>query len=458
MNRAVFACKGSLARCALAGLLLVLCQVSPALALDDPRLPEAKELFRRGVAELEAGDLEQALAAFQQSRALVPSARNSVNAAICLERLGHADEAFELYQDVDARFAAELESADLDALREVMRGLSLQLGWLEVSANVSARLSIDGRARGELPRSARLAVLAGSREIRLDAAGYEPVTRTLNILVGKSQRLEFALSPPPSAPAPAPPRALPPAAEKPFEAAPPRPTWSFRVSAGTALFLAPALNGDAESGCPELCARSRVALGGAAFAALGARHRAGLGVEGRLGYLGFTQRFSRALFEDADAGTTTYALEQKATAHAPFALLLGSYTSEPFAHLELTAALGVGALLASYETSFAGVAWRDGPAWPLRPTVTRELTEVAPVAALLFRLERRFGKVALGAGLGGFLFPVSGPRLSATELVPQAGCLDQQSSCPDASSRLSGERWHGTFVALTPELSLSLLL
>jgi tetratricopeptide (TPR) repeat protein len=79
---------------------------------DPARLEEAKELFRRGVTLLTAGDTERALESFLGSRALVPSGKNTANAAICLERLGRYDEALEMYEEVLARFSKDLDDED----------------------------------------------------------------------------------------------------------------------------------------------------------------------------------------------------------------------------------------------------------------------------------------------------------------------------------------------------------
>src|SRR5437899_1731317 len=120
--------------------LLCLCLVCFAgLARADPdprRLDEAKELFRRGVALLGAGDTERALDYFLRSRERLPSSKNTVNAAICLERLGREDEALEMYEEVLTRFSADLDTEDRQSLEPIMTALRKRIGYLQLSSNV----------------------------------------------------------------------------------------------------------------------------------------------------------------------------------------------------------------------------------------------------------------------------------------------------------------------------------
>src|SRR5262245_28072816 len=89
------------------GLLLVFATVPLARAQQsetDGRLESARYFFHQGVELLLANQPERALDFFLRSRELVPSAKNTIDAGICLERLGRHDEALELYEDASARF------------------------------------------------------------------------------------------------------------------------------------------------------------------------------------------------------------------------------------------------------------------------------------------------------------------------------------------------------------------
>jgi hypothetical protein len=172
--------------------------VAPAHAADpntSTPLDEAKELFRSGLALLGAGDTERALEYFLRSRALVPSSKNTVNAAICLERLGRQDEALEMYEEVLARFAGELDDQDRANLGPVMAALREHLGYLELTSNVDGLVVIDGRPRGRLPLSAPLRLLPGTRSMRIVKDGYRTFQRSLEVAAGRTASLDAELEP-----------------------------------------------------------------------------------------------------------------------------------------------------------------------------------------------------------------------------------------------------------------------
>jgi tetratricopeptide (TPR) repeat protein len=180
---------------ALAGLGLGLAArpASAQTAPVDARLEQAKEQFRQGVALLNAGDTSGALDDFLRSRELRASGRNTVNAAICLERLGRYDEALELYEDVVANFTADLEQEDRENLAPVMASLGAKLGYLELTANVDGEVTVSGRARGRLPLQSALRVLPGKQTIVIVKPGYLPFTSSVQLAAGRTERVEARL-------------------------------------------------------------------------------------------------------------------------------------------------------------------------------------------------------------------------------------------------------------------------
>ncbi len=173
------------------GLLASALHAEPAPS----QLAEAKELFRRGVALLATGDTERALEQFLRSRELVPSGKNTVNAAICLERLKRSDEALELYEEVLARFPADLNQEDRENLAPVMAALRGQIGYLELSANVDGLVTIAGRPRGRLPFRTALRVLPGRQTLRIVKDGYKAFSVELDVQVGTTRTLDAELEP-----------------------------------------------------------------------------------------------------------------------------------------------------------------------------------------------------------------------------------------------------------------------
>src|SRR5262245_13798149 len=140
MPRAVKVSVGRLIRWSRVGLLsyvansgTVLAQ-EPVAAPPDPSLrsPEqpsedalttAKELNRRGVALLDANDVERALEYFLKSRATFPSSKNIGNVAICLDRLGRFDEALEVYEELLVGYETGLDAEDRATIGPAMAAL-----------------------------------------------------------------------------------------------------------------------------------------------------------------------------------------------------------------------------------------------------------------------------------------------------------------------------------------------
>jgi hypothetical protein len=171
---------------------------SAKLVLAQPAaepLEEAKALFREGVALLNAGDPERALESFLKSRAIVPSGKNTANAAICLERLGRYDEALELYEELLARFAGDLDQQDREKLAPIMATLRERLGRLDISATVDAALVVDGKPRGNLPRTTPLRLLPGKHRVRLIKDGYRTFERDVDVVVGQTLTFDAELEP-----------------------------------------------------------------------------------------------------------------------------------------------------------------------------------------------------------------------------------------------------------------------
>jgi hypothetical protein len=157
---------------------------------------EAKEIFSRGLALLDAGDLERALDYFLRSRALVPGKGNTANAAHCLERLGRYDEALELYEELVTRFASELGPENRARLGPAMAALRSRVGSALVIANVDGALvMIDGRARGRLPLAHAVRVLAGRHRAQVLKDGYESAEAPFLVAAGETANVDLPLRP-----------------------------------------------------------------------------------------------------------------------------------------------------------------------------------------------------------------------------------------------------------------------
>jgi hypothetical protein len=159
------------------------------------RLEQAKSLFREGNALLAAGDAERALERFLASREALASGKNTANAAICLERLGRYDEALEMYEELLARFSADLDEQDRQSLAPIMTHLRAGLGSVDVSADVEAQVTIDGKPRGKLPRATALRALPGKRRLRVVKEGYRTFDVVVDVKAGESVAVDASLEP-----------------------------------------------------------------------------------------------------------------------------------------------------------------------------------------------------------------------------------------------------------------------
>src|SRR5262249_38279162 len=157
-------------------------------------LDQAKALFREGVALLQADDAEHALDRFVRSRALVPSGRNTVNAAICLDRLGRYDEALDLFEETLTPHLSDLAQAAPPTIAPALASLRKNVGSLQTSTNVEgAAVLVDGRARGRLPLTSPLRVNAGLRRVRVIKDGYEPYEGSVEVQAGGTRSVEAKL-------------------------------------------------------------------------------------------------------------------------------------------------------------------------------------------------------------------------------------------------------------------------
>lgn len=189
------------------GLLLALSTIAAPARADEPpdvgddmatpaaRLALAKDLFRKGVALLQADDVERALSYFLRSRAEQASAKNTGNAAICLSRLGRYDEALEMYEELLLRFSADLDAEDRATLVPAMAALRDKVGGISLSASVNGLVVIDGRARGTLPFNAPLRVLGGKHTLRIFKEGYVAYEARVEVLIGATIAVDARLAP-----------------------------------------------------------------------------------------------------------------------------------------------------------------------------------------------------------------------------------------------------------------------
>jgi hypothetical protein len=177
-------------------VVAALTQAAPALATpeEDAKRDEAKRLFQYGNDLRRAGDCDRALEYFVKSRALFPTASNTLNCAICLDQIRRYDEALELYEELLTRFSDKLDADTKAAMTPAMANLRTKVGAVEVSANVEGAVLVGSRMRGTLPRSA-VRVLPGQHRVRVIKDGYETFETTVQVKVGETVQVDARLTP-----------------------------------------------------------------------------------------------------------------------------------------------------------------------------------------------------------------------------------------------------------------------
>jgi tetratricopeptide (TPR) repeat protein len=130
--------------------LLLVALVATSAAAQDAR-EEAQKIVTDADAKFQAGDLDGALAGYQDAYGRYPSPRLHYNLALCLDGLGRSVDAVAEFE----RFLAEAPDAPIEhrtyASGAVTR-LEPKIGRLELRGfPIGARVTVDGTAAGVTP-------------------------------------------------------------------------------------------------------------------------------------------------------------------------------------------------------------------------------------------------------------------------------------------------------------------
>jgi tetratricopeptide (TPR) repeat protein len=153
----------------------------------------AQSLKGQGDAAMTERRFDDALAAYEKAAGIEPSAVLDYNRARALQALGHRLEALELLEKFESEADAELKARvpQLDALLNTLRS---GIGSLDVSGTApGATLRVGRRPSLPLPLSRPLRLEPGPVEIRIEADGYVPETRLVEVRAGEPLRIAVRL-------------------------------------------------------------------------------------------------------------------------------------------------------------------------------------------------------------------------------------------------------------------------
>jgi hypothetical protein len=155
---------------------------------------EADELILKGIELRKENRDREALTLFKKAVEIQPTPRATAQLGLCEQALGlwvgaekHLEAA--LQQPDDAWI--KKNAATLRKALEVVRG---SIGMLDIwGPPDGARVSIDGEAAGTIPFAAPARLAEGPHTVTVEAAGFAPDTRTLNVKAGQLVRTHVML-------------------------------------------------------------------------------------------------------------------------------------------------------------------------------------------------------------------------------------------------------------------------
>jgi hypothetical protein len=162
-------------------LLVVLAQAAaPSDAGDEQAKAKAQVLLKEGTAMFDGGDAEGALARFEAAYQLYPSPKLQFDIGQADRELGRPADAIAAFE----RFLALTRDPAPDLVSEAksaIADLRSRVGQLNVKGGpAGADVAIDGKPVGKLPLARPVLVAPGRHVVRVQQAGYAPVTVTVS--------------------------------------------------------------------------------------------------------------------------------------------------------------------------------------------------------------------------------------------------------------------------------------
>jgi len=179
----------------------VVCAATPSADVAaEARRSEAKRLFDAGVQAFAEHRYADAVAAFLQADAVVPSPPLSFNIARAFEHLDEPSKALGFYRDYLRREPAAKNAAQVQArvgeLALVLAARGVQQLTV-LSTPTGASVTIDRHVLGKTPLTTELT--PGAHHVRLELRGYGPTDANVELAAREPRDLAFSLEPVPTA-------------------------------------------------------------------------------------------------------------------------------------------------------------------------------------------------------------------------------------------------------------------
>ncbi|HEU4537246.1 MAG TPA: hypothetical protein VFS00_24165 [Polyangiaceae bacterium] len=171
-------------------VLLALVSARPAFADNDE---EGKRHFRAGVALYQGGNFSGALAEFQASHQLRPTASALQNVALCQKALFRYVEATATLEALEREYGDKLPAAEKKAVHDAIAEMRPRIASVVVAVSPpAASLTVDGRAvPGGAERKVQLDV--GEHVFEAEAPGHRPFLRRI-AFAAADRRIDVTLT------------------------------------------------------------------------------------------------------------------------------------------------------------------------------------------------------------------------------------------------------------------------
>src|SRR4051812_18470048 len=164
-----------------------------AAAKADPALADAKRHFDQAVALFNDGDFGGALAEFEASYKIRPSAGVLYNIGLTQKALYRYDEALASLRKylVDAQKVPKDKRAEVTQLISEMQALLATVTFAVQPAGTV--VTVDGRTLGQAPSLGSYGVAAGTHTFEFAAEGYKPTKQELKVVAGQPLTVTVSL-------------------------------------------------------------------------------------------------------------------------------------------------------------------------------------------------------------------------------------------------------------------------